>query len=182
MGWHADGYRVSIATDNDFHWTNDMLGRPTPERLFRTRSTTGGMLNRANSVLASTISPRGRVSSGIHWRHKKAVRRFTYRAGRFRSRCGQRAQPSKENSDHGDGCPRCIEGMENFTPGLGFGEVGLSDLDRPRQPTSGPHVHNCSTEDCGRWGGYGFASAARVETRWWCWEHYPHKTPTIAGR
>lgn len=95
---------------------------------------------------------------------------------------GRRAQPSKENSDHGDGCPRCIEGMENFTPGLGFGEVGLSDLDRPRQPTSGPHVHNCSTEDCGRWGGYGFASAARVETRWWCWEHYPHKTPTIVGR
>lgn len=36
MGWHADGYRVSIATDNDFHWTNDMLGRPTPEKSFRT--------------------------------------------------------------------------------------------------------------------------------------------------
>ena len=47
----------------------------------------------------------------------------------------------------------------------------MSDTDRPMQ-SAGPYVHYCH---CGEWGGHGYASAPGVGTRWWCWEHYPHK-------
>jgi hypothetical protein len=53
----------------------------------------------------------------------------------------------------------------------------MGDLDRPQQQTSGHHEHYCCHASCTKWGGYGFSSAAAIETRWWCWEHYPHKEP-----
>ena len=37
--------------------------------------------------------------------------------------------------------------------------------------------HYCTFAGCGKWGGFGFSSGKSVETRWWCWEHYPHKEP-----
>jgi hypothetical protein len=57
----------------------------------------------------------------------------------------------------------------------------VSDLDRPRQTTSGPVVHACSIAGCGKWGGFGFAMPT-AETLWWCWEHYPYKKTPIAIR
>jgi len=33
--------------------------------------------------------------------------------------------------------------------------------------------HYCSVAGCGKWGGFGQASAKHIETRWWCAEHYP---------
>lgn len=35
--------------------------------------------------------------------------------------------------------------------------------------------HYCCVDGCSKWGGFGFAASKNVETRWWCWEHYPHK-------
>jgi len=52
----------------------------------------------------------------------------------------------------------------------------MSDTDRPMQ-SAGPYVHYCH---CGEWGGYGFSSAAAIETRWWCWAHYPHRVKDSA--
>jgi hypothetical protein len=51
----------------------------------------------------------------------------------------------------------------------------MSDIDRPQQSVSGPHVHLCSAPGCSKWGGHGFSTGRYVETRWWCFEHYPHK-------
>nr|WP_312865403.1 MULTISPECIES: hypothetical protein [unclassified Rhizobium] len=38
--------------------------------------------------------------------------------------------------------------------------------------------HYCCDAECGKWGGFGFSAGKAQETRWWCWEHYPHKEPT----
>jgi hypothetical protein len=38
--------------------------------------------------------------------------------------------------------------------------------------------HYCTVAGCGKWGGFGFSSGKSVETRSWCWEHYPHKEPS----
>jgi hypothetical protein len=43
------------------------------------------------------------------------------------------------------------------------------------QTMSGPQVHLCSVGGCNKWGGHGFSTGRYVETRWWCYEHYPHK-------
>lgn len=37
--------------------------------------------------------------------------------------------------------------------------------------------HLCSVAGCKAWGGFGMSTGKNVETRWWCWEHYPHKEP-----
>ncbi|MBB4522999.1 UNVERIFIED_ORG: hypothetical protein M2435_002074 [Rhizobium sophorae] len=29
---------------------------------------------------------------------------------------------------------------------------------------------------CKEWGGWGNSPSPAVPTRWWCWEHFPHKT------
>ena len=54
----------------------------------------------------------------------------------------------------------------------------MSDLDRPMQTMYGPQVHLCSVGGCKKWGGHGFSTGRYVETRWWCYEHYPHKETT----
>lgn len=42
-------------------------------------------------------------------------------------------------------------------------------------PGANIHVnHYCCVPRCGKWGGFGMASAKNIETRWWCAEHYPH--------
>jgi hypothetical protein len=103
VGWHADGCRVSIATDNDFHWTNDMLGRPMPERSFRTsfddwwNAQSSEFHSRVDDLAAWSgfkrdtlqVTKRPCAASPTEWAASA-------------SRCGQRAQPSKEDSDHGD--------------------------------------------------------------------------------
>lgn len=38
--------------------------------------------------------------------------------------------------------------------------------------------HYCCVEGCSKWGGLGFAESRGSEVRWWCWEHYPYKTPS----
>lgn len=35
--------------------------------------------------------------------------------------------------------------------------------------------HYCSVAGCGKWGGFGFTRSKEIQTRWWCYEHYPHK-------
>ena len=50
-------------------------------------------------------------------------------------------------------------------------------------PGANIHVeHYCCEAGCPKWGGFGFAATATVETRWWCWEHYPHKEPPKGSR
>jgi len=53
----------------------------------------------------------------------------------------------------------------------------MSDLDRPMQSSSQQYEHLCTHPGCKKWGGFGFSSSKAIETRWWCWEHYPHKEP-----
>jgi len=48
--------------------------------------------------------------------------------------------------------------------------------DKTKQ-TNGPVEHYCCVAGCHEWGGFGFAASKSVETRWWCWEHYPYKRP-----
>ncbi|MBY5458944.1 hypothetical protein EHI47_24440 [Rhizobium leguminosarum] len=41
--------------------------------------------------------------------------------------------------------------------------------------------HYCEHQDadgsrCKEWGGWGNSPSPAVPTRWWCWEHFPHKT------
>jgi len=37
--------------------------------------------------------------------------------------------------------------------------------------------HYCETPGCDLWGGMGYSSSRSQPARWWCWEHYPYKTP-----
>ncbi|WSH66269.1 hypothetical protein U8Q05_07320 [Rhizobium ruizarguesonis] len=37
------------------------------------------------------------------------------------------------------------------------------------------HQHADGTR-CREWGGWGHSPSPAVPTRWWCWEHFPHKT------
>ncbi|MBX5239359.1 hypothetical protein [Rhizobium sp. NLR22b] len=36
--------------------------------------------------------------------------------------------------------------------------------------------HYCGEPGCKEWGGWGNSPSPAVPTRWWCWEHFPHKT------
>jgi hypothetical protein len=44
----------------------------------------------------------------------------------------------------------------------------------PAQPSTGPVAERCCV--CGKYAIAGYAPSKSSETRWWCWEHYPHKT------
>jgi hypothetical protein len=50
----------------------------------------------------------------------------------------------------------------------------MSDTDK-HPLTTAPQIvaHKCY---CGDWAGFGF-QPPRGNPEWWCWEHYPHKTP-----
>lgn len=44
------------------------------------------------------------------------------------------------------------------------------------------HVnHYCCFTGCKKWGGFGFTRSKAEAVQWWCWEHYPHKTPVRAS-
>ncbi|MGO7964536.1 hypothetical protein ELH48_34025 (plasmid) [Rhizobium ruizarguesonis] len=53
----------------------------------------------------------------------------------------------------------------------------MSDTDR-RPLTEAPqmHVHYCEEKGCEEWGGWGNSPSSAVATRWWCFEHFPHKS------
>ncbi|MBX4911224.1 MULTISPECIES: hypothetical protein [Rhizobium] len=36
--------------------------------------------------------------------------------------------------------------------------------------------HYCEETGCKEWGGFGNSPSPAIPTRWWCWEHFPHKT------
>ncbi|WSH69884.1 hypothetical protein U8Q05_37230 (plasmid) [Rhizobium ruizarguesonis] len=38
------------------------------------------------------------------------------------------------------------------------------------------HVHYCEEKGCEEWGGWGNSHSPAVATRWWCFEHFPHKS------
>jgi hypothetical protein len=53
--------------------------------------------------------------------------------------------------------------------------MSLDTVSRSRPLGEGIHEnHWCSVSGCGKWGGFGF-SKGQAPSRWWCWEHYPHK-------
>nr|WP_246720380.1 hypothetical protein [Rhizobium lentis] len=37
-------------------------------------------------------------------------------------------------------------------------------------------VHYCEQEGCEDWGSWGNFLSPSAATRWWCFEHFPHKT------
>ncbi len=41
--------------------------------------------------------------------------------------------------------------------------------------------HYCCVPECKKWGGFGFTRSKAEAVQWWCWEHYPHKTPVRAS-
>ncbi len=41
--------------------------------------------------------------------------------------------------------------------------------------------HYCCISECKKWGGFGFARNRAEPVQWWCWEHYPYKTPAQPG-
>ncbi|MBY2946953.1 hypothetical protein [Rhizobium leguminosarum] len=53
----------------------------------------------------------------------------------------------------------------------------MSDTDR-RPLTEAPqmHVHYCEEKGCEEWGGWGNSPSPAAATRWWCFEHFPHKS------
>ncbi|TAU93308.1 hypothetical protein [Rhizobium ruizarguesonis] len=53
----------------------------------------------------------------------------------------------------------------------------MSDTDR-RLLTEAPkmYVHYCEEKGCDEWGGWGNSPSPAVATRWWCFEHFPHKS------
>nr|WP_235937873.1 hypothetical protein [Endobacterium cereale] len=54
----------------------------------------------------------------------------------------------------------------------------MSDEGRTAQLNgTGPYMHFCSVEGCGKWGGWGFRLGA-AEPQWWCYGHYPYKRET----
>nr|WP_245494730.1 hypothetical protein [Rhizobium leguminosarum] len=38
------------------------------------------------------------------------------------------------------------------------------------------YVHYCEEKECEEWGGWGNSPSPAVATRWWCFEHFPHKS------
>ena len=36
--------------------------------------------------------------------------------------------------------------------------------------------HYCDEDGCSKWGGFGHSPSKAVSVRWWCWEHFPHKS------
>ncbi|MBY5325504.1 hypothetical protein [Rhizobium leguminosarum] len=53
----------------------------------------------------------------------------------------------------------------------------MSDTDR-RPLTQAPqmYVHYCEEKGCEKWGGWGNSPSPAAATRWWCFEHFPHKS------
>ncbi|WP_375166042.1 hypothetical protein [Rhizobium redzepovicii] len=53
----------------------------------------------------------------------------------------------------------------------------MSDTDRPALTTSAHmYLHYCEETDCNEWGSWGNSPSSAGSTRWWCFEHYPHKS------
>ncbi|MBX4989367.1 hypothetical protein [Rhizobium lentis] len=51
----------------------------------------------------------------------------------------------------------------------------MSDIDRaPKGPDL--YIHYCEHQGCDNWGSWGNSPSATVTTRWWCFEHFPHKS------
>ncbi|MEY9375089.1 hypothetical protein ABIA10_000959 [Rhizobium leguminosarum] len=58
-----------------------------------------------------------------------------------------------------------------------YDERKMSDTDKPAL-TNAPqmYVHYCEEEGCEEWGGFGRSATKDEPPRWWCWEHFPHKS------
>lgn len=53
----------------------------------------------------------------------------------------------------------------------------MSDIDRPALTKAALlYIHYCEQDGCSEWGGWGNAPSPAVATRWWCFEHFPHKS------
>ncbi|PDT21252.1 hypothetical protein [Rhizobium hidalgonense] len=53
----------------------------------------------------------------------------------------------------------------------------MSDIDRAALTNAAlMYVHYCEREGCQGWGSWGNTPSPAVATRWWCFEHFPHKS------
>ncbi|MBN9983107.1 hypothetical protein [Rhizobium laguerreae] len=53
----------------------------------------------------------------------------------------------------------------------------MSDTDRrPLMEAPQMYVHYCEEVECEEWGGWGNSPSPAVAIRWWCLEHFPHKS------
>lgn len=65
----------------------------------------------------------------------------------------------------GNRCKRvCYRRHEHYQP-----------FDRARR-ANGHFEHYCEEEGCRECGGFGHSPSKAIPVRWWCWEHFPHKT------